>query len=208
LLKTIIDRIELRPNGLRKRPCARQSARKRRDTTRAGNYSRASCHLLSLRTPVTQCEHPDRLPGNSGSQRMPEIRRIPCRRTPRHHNGISPIAGASPPGLPITPPEKRVSQAAVVEAAVASHLSPDGADRLEAACPRPRRLPRCIPRSSARPAIAARGEKERHRARDMGLDLGAKCIELFSEQRSHDQGHKDQVLKKSGRRREALRGKG
>lgn len=28
---------------------------------------------------------------------------------------------------------KRVSQAAVVEAAVASHLSPDGADRLEAA---------------------------------------------------------------------------
>jgi predicted transcriptional regulator len=31
---------------------------------------------------------------------------------------------------------KRVSQAAVVEAAVASHLSPDGADRLEAALAR------------------------------------------------------------------------
>ena len=31
---------------------------------------------------------------------------------------------------------KRVSQAAIVEAAVASHLSPDGADRLEAALAR------------------------------------------------------------------------
>jgi hypothetical protein len=119
--------------------------------------------------------------------------------------GLKANARNSPDPLPenAAPP-----QAAVVEAAVASHLSPDGADRLEAACPRPRRLPHCIPRSSARPAVAARGEKERHRARDMGLDLGAQRIELFSEQRSHDQGHKDQVLKKSGRRREALRGKG
>jgi predicted transcriptional regulator len=37
---------------------------------------------------------------------------------------------------------KRVSQAAVVEAAVASHLSPDGADRLEAALAR--RLDRMV----------------------------------------------------------------
>jgi len=32
--------------------------------------------------------------------------------------------------------QKRVSRAAVVEAAVSSHLSPDGADRLEAALAR------------------------------------------------------------------------
>ena len=35
---------------------------------------------------------------------------------------------------------KRVPQALIVEAALASHLSPDGADRLEAALARGRRL--------------------------------------------------------------------